>query len=92
MKIITPWSLVLGLLLAGPALAQAWSDPGADVAGAMLRFVLGTLVAGMGLAVIGALVDLYRPAEQADDADVTELEDAASAEPADAQVEGRVAA
>jgi hypothetical protein len=77
MSIITPWSLVLGLLLASPALAQAWSDPGADIGSAMLRFVLGTLVAGIGLAVIGALVDLYRgdgviEATDATDADAAE--------------------
>jgi hypothetical protein len=63
-RIINPWSLLLGLLLASPALAQAWSDPGADLTTPLLRFVLGTLVAGVGIALVSGLVELYRPQEQ----------------------------
>jgi hypothetical protein len=87
-RLITPWSLLLGLLLASPALVQAWSDPGGDLTGAMLRFVLGTLVAGVGLALVSGLVALYRPeatAERAVD-EVVELEPAAADSVASDQV------
>jgi hypothetical protein len=77
-RLITPWSLLLGLLLASPALMQAWSDPGGDLTGAMLRFVLGTLVAGVGLALVSGLVALYRPEGNAESPidEVVELEPA----------------
>jgi hypothetical protein len=58
----------------------------------MLRFVLGTLVAGMGLAVIGALVDLYRPEEQAEDSTDAEATDEAVSTEAGSQAEEPLAA
>jgi hypothetical protein len=58
----------------------------------MLRFVLGTLVAGMGLAVIGALVDLYRPEEQADEAIDAGATDEAGSTEAGTQTEESLAA
>jgi hypothetical protein len=67
MTLITPWSLLLGLVMASPALAQAWSEPSGDLGGAVLRFVLATVVAGAGLLVVGGLVDHYRSAVDAAD-------------------------
>lgn len=62
MRLITPSSLVLGLLLASPTLWQAFNDPGADITGALMRFVLAVIVAGAGLSFLRGLVGGYQAA------------------------------
>jgi hypothetical protein len=60
MRLITPSSLVLGLLLASPALMAAFNDPSADITPALLRFVLAVLVAGAGLSFLRGIVGAYQ--------------------------------
>jgi hypothetical protein len=62
MRLITPSSLVLGLVLASPALWQAFNEPGADITGALLRFVLAVIVAGAGLSFLRGIVAGYQDA------------------------------
>lgn len=62
MRLITPSSLLLGLLLASPSLWQAFNDPGADITGALLRFVLAVIVAGAGLSFLRGIVGGYQDA------------------------------
>ena len=62
MRLITPSSLLLGLLLASPSLWQAFNDPGADITGALLRFVLAVIVAGAGLSFLRGIVGGYQAA------------------------------
>ena len=60
MRLITPGSLVLGLALSAPTLIDAFNDPSADVAAALLRFVLAVVVAGARLSFVSGLVAMYR--------------------------------
>lgn len=62
MRLITPSSLLLGLLLASPSLWQVFNDPGADIAAALLRFVLAVIVAGAGLSFLRGIVGGYQDA------------------------------
>jgi hypothetical protein len=59
-KLFTPGSLLLGLLLSAPSLMSAWSDPGADVAGALGRFLLAVVVAGAGLSFLRGMIASYQ--------------------------------
>lgn len=62
MRLITPSSLLLGLLLASPSLWQAFNDPGADITGPLVRFVLAVIVAGAGLSFLRGIVGGYQAA------------------------------
>lgn len=62
MRLITPSSLLLGLLLASPSLWQAFTEPGADITGPLVRFVLAVIVAGAGLSFLRGLVSGYQDA------------------------------
>jgi hypothetical protein len=58
-KLITPYSLLLGLIVTGPGLWAAFVDPSVAVAPAVLRFVVASLVAGAGIALVSGLVSAY---------------------------------
>ncbi len=83
MKIITPYSLLLGLLVSGSGLYQAFSDSSVDVVPALMHFIVASLVAGVGLAVLSTLVSAYADGQgrrtplesSADDADGAAGED-----------------
>lgn len=60
MKLITPWSLFLGLILSAPSIWQAWSDPTVDVTSALVRFVLAVLFASMSLRFLDSIVKSYK--------------------------------
>ncbi|MGD9957207.1 MAG: hypothetical protein AB7O74_09340 [Candidatus Nanopelagicales bacterium] len=62
MRLITPSSLLLGLLLASPGLWQAFNEPGADITGPLVRFVLAVIVAGAGLSFLRGIVGGYQAA------------------------------
>jgi len=62
MRLITPSSLLLGLLLASPSLWQAFNEPGADITGPLVRFVLAVIVAGAGLSFLRGIVGGYQAA------------------------------
>ena len=82
MKLITPYSLLLGLLVTGPGLWAAFEDPTVAVAPAVLHFIVASLVAGAGIALVSALVSGYaasntRPDEPTvDDADILDIDEA----------------
>jgi hypothetical protein len=59
MGLIRPSSLLLGAILAGPALWRGFVTGQLDVASALLRFVLGVLVGAVMLAVLRAVTSGY---------------------------------
>lgn len=73
MRLITPSSLVLGLVLASPALWQAFTEPTADITAALLRFVLAVLVAGAGLSFLRGLLAGYQAAVIRREQDASDL-------------------
>lgn len=60
MKIITPASLFVALLLSAPALWQAWSNPSVDISGVLVRFLLAVLAASVGLQLLRAVIETYQ--------------------------------
>ncbi len=60
MRHITPGAVLLGLLMSGPALVNAFQSPTGDLVDAMVAFLLAVLVAAAGLAALEALTDAYR--------------------------------
>lgn len=58
-KFFTPYSLLLGLLVTGPGLWAAFNDPGVPAGPAVLHFVVASLVFGIGLALLRAIVGAY---------------------------------
>ncbi len=60
MKIITPASLFVALVLSAPTLWQAWSYPSIDISGVLVRFLLAVLVASVGLQLLRAVLETYR--------------------------------
>lgn len=65
MKVFSPFALLLGLLMSGPALWQAFSDPTTALAPAVIRFVVASVVAGIGITVISGLVSAYAESNRA---------------------------
>jgi hypothetical protein len=58
-KLITPYSLLLALLLSGPGLYQAFEDPAVDLTSAVLHFVMAAVLAGVGLSLLSGLISAY---------------------------------
>lgn len=59
MSLVSPLSLVLGLLVSAPALAQVYEDPTADIVTALLHFVVATVAAGLALRALRGIVLHY---------------------------------
>ena len=83
MKFVSPWALLLGLLMSGQGLLQAFEDPSTDLTPAVVHFVVASVVAGIGLSIITGLVAAYSAGNRASAA----AEAAAAAEP-DADTSG----
>ena len=65
MKFVSPWALLLGLLMSGQGLLQAFEDPSTDLTPAVVHFVLASVVAGIGLSIITGLVSAYSEGNRA---------------------------
>lgn len=59
MNLVSPLSLLFGLVVSAPALVEVYDDPSADVTTALLHFVVATLVAGMALRALRGIVLHY---------------------------------
>ncbi len=75
MKLITPYSLLLGLLVTGPGLWAAFVDPDVAVAPAVIHFVLASLIAGAGISFVSALVKTYAEGNERNNKPTTDDED-----------------
>jgi hypothetical protein len=64
-KVFSPLALLLGLLMSGPGLWQAFQDPDTELAPAVFRFVIASMVAGIGITIIGGLVAAYAEGNKA---------------------------
>jgi hypothetical protein len=83
-KLITPYSLLLGLLVTGPGLWAAFVDPDVAVAPAVIHFILASLIAGAGIAFVSALVKTYaegneRKNRPTSDEDILDVDEAPAA-------------
>jgi hypothetical protein len=65
MKFVSPWALLLGLLMSGQGLLQAFEDPTTDLTPAVVHFVVASVVAGIGLSIITGLVAAYSEGNRA---------------------------
>ena len=90
MRLITPYSLLLGLLVTGPGLWAAFVDPSVAVAPAVIHFIVASLVAGAGIALVSGLVRTYAAGNSradepspSDDADILDVDEAPAVETQD---------
>ena len=65
MKFVSPWALLLGLLMSGQGLLQAFEDPNTDLTSAVVHFVVASVVAGIGISIITGLVSTYSAGNRA---------------------------
>lgn len=75
MSIVNPLSLLIGLLVSAPSIWAAFEGP-ADLTPVLLRFVLATILAGLGVSGLGMLVRHYargagRPAAAVEQGSIT---------------------
>jgi len=75
LSIFTPWSVLAGLLLTGPSLLEAFNNRAVPLEGVIARFLIATVIAGIGLRWLTGLIDSYqagygraRPSNRATDA------------------------
>jgi hypothetical protein len=73
-KVFSPLALLLGLLMSGPGLWQAFQDPDTELAPAVFRFVIASMVAGIGISIIGGLVAAYSEGNKTRGATVLEAD------------------
>ena len=62
-RIVSPTAVLLGLLISSPSLWAALNGT-ASAEGAVLRFVVGSVLAGVALSALGGLVTSYARTQQ----------------------------
>ena len=65
MRFVSPFALLLGLLMSGQGLLEAFENPSSDLTAAVVHFVVASVVAGIGISIIAGLVSTYAEGNRA---------------------------